>query len=80
MIDELNYAITERDIDKIFNYYDAKDIPPKVFSDIRAFAKLLGKAIINNGITMHDKHMSIQRLRECVFYAIASIVVPKLGD
>ncbi len=63
------------DIDKIFTYHNASGIDPKRFEEIRQAAKILGKLILKNGGMKGDIDRSILKLRECVFFAIASIVL-----
>lgn len=67
------------DIEALFAYHDSTDIDTERFAMIRESAKILGKQIIKYGGEEDDIEVSIQKLRECVYYAIASIVVPKIG-
>ncbi len=65
------------DIEKIFTYHTADHIPMVRFTDIREAAKLLGTMIMKHGGSQEDKERAILKLRECVFYAIASIAIPE---
>lgn len=71
---------TEKDIENLFKYHNPPNIDVNRFQFIRDAAKELGKSIIKNGGNEHDVERSLQKLRETVFYAIASIVVPKVGE
>ncbi|HEY5235260.1 MAG TPA: hypothetical protein VIJ14_03695 [Rhabdochlamydiaceae bacterium] len=66
------------DIDILFTYHTATDVAQTRFTEIREAAKHLGRMILSHGGKEEDKRLSIQKLRESVFYAIASIAVPKL--
>ncbi len=68
--------MTDQDIDILFTYHNPVSDAPQRFEEIRNAAKALGKAIIAHGGKESDIERSILKLRECVFYAIASIVVP----
>jgi hypothetical protein len=70
----------DKDIETLFTYHDADGIDTELFIEIRDAAKRLGKIILKNGHQNVDVNASIGKLRECIYYAIASIVVPKLGD
>ena len=72
--------MNDNDIEKLFTYHNPGDLDPALFDEIRSAAKVLGKIILKNGRQDVDVHASISKLRECVYFAIASIVVPKLGD
>lgn len=65
------------DIDKIFTYHTADDVAVERFVEIREAAKVLGKKIMEHGGSEEDKQRSILKLRESVFYAIASIAIPE---
>lgn len=72
--------MNENDIEKLFTYHNPGDLDPLLFEEIRNAAKILGKIILKNGRQEVDVNASISKLRECIYFAIASIVVPKLGD
>lgn len=63
-------------IDEIFTYHTADHIKQERFDEIRNAAKALGHAIVKNGGHAKDKERAILKLRECVFYAIASLAMP----
>lgn len=65
------------DIDKIFTYHKADHIDQVRFEEIREAAKKLGRTIIKYGGSQEDKERAILKLRESVFYAIASIAIPE---
>lgn len=65
------------DIDKIFTYHSADNIALKRFVEIREAAKVLGHKIMEHGGHQADKERAILKLRESVFYAIASIAIPE---
>lgn len=65
------------DIEKIFTYHNPTDIDLNRFKEIRDAAKVLGNKIMEHGGFEEEKEKSIHKLRECVFYAIASIVLPE---
>ncbi len=65
------------DIDKIFTYHTASDVALERFTEIREAAKVLGKKIMQHGGSKEDKERAILKLRESVFYAIASIAIPE---
>lgn len=71
---------SKKDIDTLFKYHNPSDIDVTRFAKIREAAKELGCMIIEHGGKDVDQERSIQKLRECVFYAIASIVVPNTGE
>ncbi len=64
------------DIDKIFTYHTADDVAVEHFQEIRDAAKVLGYCIMNKPGARADKERAILKLRECVFYAIASLAIP----
>jgi hypothetical protein len=68
----------EEKIQNLFTYHPANDVELRRFEEIRECAKQLARAIYRNGghNRKDDISLSIQKLRECVFFAIASIVVP----
>jgi len=68
------------DIDNLFTYHNPSDLDPNRFTLIREAAKSLGKIIIENGGKESDIEKSLNKLRESVFYAIASIIVPNLSE
>ena len=65
------------DIEKLFTYHTPSNIDPKRFSEIREAAKSLGFKILEHGGSEEDKKRSILKLREAIFYAIASIAIPE---
>ncbi len=69
--------MNENDIENIFTYHNPTDIDPQIFKEIRDNAKELGKKILKYGHRQEDIIQAILKLRECVFYSIASIVIPK---
>jgi hypothetical protein len=71
---------SEKDIETLFTYHNPMGLDPKRFDEIREAAKFLGKMILKHGGVEVEKERAIMKLRESVFYAIASIVVPKLGE
>jgi hypothetical protein len=70
----------DSDIETLFTYHPAPHLDAVQFDELRAAAKVLGKLIIKYGRQPGDMHASIAKLRESVYYAIASIVVPKVGE
>lgn len=66
------------DIENIFTYHNPVGIDPYRFEAIRNAAKSMGLAIIQNGGSASDIDMAITHLRKATFFAIASIVIPKL--
>ena len=72
--------MNDKDIDTLFTYHNPAGLDPARFDKIRNAAKDLGKCILENGGQEVDVNTSIGKLRECVYFAIASIVVPKLGE
>ncbi len=64
----------------LFTYHDPKGIDPNRFTQIREAAKFLAHAINENGGDEDEIEKSIHLLRQSVFYAIASIVLPKDED
>lgn len=68
---------TNENIDSLFTYHNPSGIDLMRFEKIREAAKELGRMIVEHGGNEADEERAIQKLRECVFYAIASIVVPK---
>lgn len=69
---------TNENIDSLFTYHNPSGIDPMRFEKIREAAKELGRMIVENGGNEFDEDLAIQKLRECVYYAVASIVVPKI--
>lgn len=69
----------DRHVDLLFDYHNPSDVAAERFSDIRLAAKVLARTIIKHGghDRMRDIDRSIDKIREAVFYAIASIVIPK---
>jgi len=65
------------DIDKIFTYHTADNVALERFVEIREAAKILGHKIMQHGGQQADKERAILKLRESVFYAIASIAIPE---
>lgn len=66
--------MTDEELEEIFTYQNPSNIDPKRFQEIRNEAKNLAYAINKNGGWTKDKEMAIKKLRECIFYAIASII------
>lgn len=66
--------MTPKEIDEIFTYHNPVGIDPERFEKIRNAAKQLGVAILDNGGYKPDVNKSVDKLRECIFYAISSIV------
>ncbi len=64
-------------IDDLFTYHDPKGIDPYRFTVIREAAKSLAHAINQHGGDQEEIERSIHLLRQAVFYAIASIVLPQ---
>lgn len=64
-------------IDELFTYHNPSDIDPNRFTAIREAAKSLAYTINEMGGDESEKRLAIYKLRECVFYAIASIVLPQ---
>jgi hypothetical protein len=71
--------MNDNDIEILFTYHNPQGLEPEMFDELRNTAKILGKIILKNGKTK-DKEKSVQKLRECIYYAIASIVVPQTGE
>lgn len=67
-------------IEDLFTYHDAKHIDPIRFSSIRDSAKDLAYLIMKHGGSLADKERAILKLRESVYYAIASIAIPERGN
>jgi|HubBroStandDraft_3_1064219.scaffolds.fasta_scaffold274267_2 hypothetical protein len=68
------------DIDILFTYHNPCNVDLIRFDEIRGLAKSLGKSILIHGGKKEDVQRSIEKLRECIFFAIASIVVPELSQ
>lgn len=65
-------------INQLFNYHNPVGIDPKRFEILRESAKIMADAIYRQGGNREgDKELAFQKLRECLFYAIASVVVPE---
>ncbi len=64
-------------IENIFTYHNPTNIDQIRFEEIRAAAKVLGNKIMEHGGIDSEKERAIHKLRECVFYSIASIVLPE---
>lgn len=62
----------------IFTYHTADNISITRFKEIRDSAKILHNKILINGENEQDIERAIEKLRECVFYAIASIAIPEV--
>ena len=71
--------MNDNDIETLFTYHNPTGLDPMIFDEIRNMAKELGKLILKHGRQESDVKASVGKLRECVYFAIASIVVPKLG-
>jgi hypothetical protein len=68
----------EEFLSSIFDYHNPVGIDPTRFSEIREAAKELGRVILKNGGDgQRDIAASIESIRLAVYYAIASIVLPK---
>lgn len=63
-------------IEDLFTYHNPVNIDPHRFTIIRESAKTLAHNINEHGGDPKEIEMSILKLRECIFYAIASIVLP----
>ncbi len=72
--------MTDAELDEIFTYQNCANIPPERFQEIRNSAKSLAWSINKNGGVQADKDLAIQKLRECVHFAIASICFEKPED
>ena len=72
--------MNNKDIETLFTYHNASGLDTEMFKEIRESAQTLGKIILKYGRQEVDVNTSIGKLRECIYYAIASVVVPKLGD
>lgn len=66
--------MTDAELDELFTYQNPTNIDPCRFDEIRLNAKKLAWSINENGGWSEDKKRAIMKLRECVFFAIASIV------
>ncbi len=64
-------------IDALFTYHNPQGIDPERFTKIREAAKNLAHAINENGGDEKEIQRAIHSIRIGVFYAIASIVLPK---
>ena len=64
-------------INDLFTYHNPQGIDPKRFEVIRESAKKLCYAINENGGDEKEIERAIHHIRVGVFYAIASIVLPK---
>jgi hypothetical protein len=73
-------------LNKLFDYHNPDGIDPKRFENIRAKAKEFSMCVLENGGNGDFAHLygrskdveqSIEQIRLAVYYAIASIVVPK---
>jgi hypothetical protein len=71
---------TKKDIQALFTYHSPINIDVSRFERIREDARRLGETIIACSEPNIDQERSIQKLRDCVYLAIASIVVPKVGE
>lgn len=69
-----------RDERDLFTYHPASNIDPQRFLNIRSKAKELAETIKKDGGNWDDQDRAIEKLRECVFYAIASIAIPEVED
>jgi hypothetical protein len=72
--------MNNKDIEAIFTYHNPAGIDVNRFTLIREAAKHLGIMILENGGTIRDVNIAISKLRECIHFAIASIVVPDEGQ
>lgn len=64
-------------INDLFTYNNPQGIDPHRFTIIIESAKILAEAINENGGIEEEIERSILKLHECIFYAIASIVLPE---
>lgn len=62
----------------VFTYHSADHVASERFTSIRKAANILFNAIYENGGNEHDMARATEKLRECVFYAIASIAIPEV--
>lgn len=67
-----------RDERDLFTYHNPANIDPERFLAIRRKAKELAELIKLHGGNWDDQDRAIEKLRECVFYAIASIAIPEV--
>ena len=70
--------LSEEDIDTLFTYHNPVNVDPISFEEIRNTAKVLGKIILKHSKNDKDMARSLNKLRESIYYAIASIVVPEV--
>ena len=70
-------TMNDKTIDTLFTYHAALDLDVKQFEELRTGAKVLGKLMIKYGKRQDDTSLAIQKLRESLHFAIASIVVPE---
>lgn len=70
---------TEKWLSKIFDYHNPTDIPAIHFEELRAAAKSMSRSVLANGghHNGEDIDKAIEHIRVALYYAIASIVVPK---
>lgn len=61
----------------LWRYHPAGHVALIRFEAIREAARKLSDAIADHGGNEHDKNQAILKLREAVFYAIASIAIPE---
>lgn len=69
----------EEFLSNVFDYHNPEGIDSNRFFEIRQAAKDLARVILRNGNAdrQHDLMQSVESIRLAVYYAIASIVVPK---
>lgn len=72
--------MTDAELDELFTFQNCVGVPNQRFQEIRDDAKKLAWCINKNGGLQSDKDLSIEKLRECVHFAIASICFEKKED
>lgn len=66
-----------KDKRELFKYHTADHVKQEYFDNIRMTAKILADIIDLTPGNEEDKEKAISKLRECVFYAVASIAIPE---
>lgn len=69
--------MNEKTIETLFTYHTTTVESIKQLEELRSIAKDLGKLMIKYGKRQGDMQTAIQKLRESVYFATASIVVPQ---
>lgn len=64
----------------LWTYHTADNVSLNRFEVIRASARNLAEAITIHGGNEDDKNQAILKLREAVFYAIASLAIPEVNN